>query len=380
MPRIYINEVGQKVRDYDWEEYQERLRNRQPLRRDTDLTDKNLVIKHTWGIGDILYSTPAVHGIKQKFPTCKIHYICTCPEILENNPDIEKIYHFMEYDGLMEIGDNFKEPWYWLDYDVPLKGGYDYKIHLRTKPYLNEFLKTLLDKDPKELNNDEQAFVDQASSSVITRYRMIALDMYCMHAFVDPPEKNTVYYYPYDSELAIARNFLRPLRQKGYRVITLMPHSSSQYKDYPHWKEVIHLCPQNYLWLIMDHRRKGGWLGTNIEDVSGVFQLRHAAAVIMEADLHCSSDTGLLYPRAALGKPVAVTYGPHEPEPFLYHFPSAKGLRVASVKGLLPEGKECCTTGCFIDTISCHKPGSPAPCLEQLSPEVVAKTVMDFLE
>jgi ADP-heptose:LPS heptosyltransferase len=379
MPRIYVNEVGQKVREYTFEEYQDRLRQRRPLKADTDLNGKDLVVKHTWGLGDILYSTPAMHGIKQKFPDCRIHYICTCPEILENNPDIHKIYHFMEYDGLMEIGDNFKGEWYWLDYDVPLKGGYNYKIHLRTKPYMNEFLMSLLKKDHKELNEDELAFVDQASSSVIARYRMVALDMYCMHAFVDPPEKNTVYYYPYDSELDIARNFLKPMKKQGYKVITLMPHSSTPYKDYPHWKEVMHLCPLNYLWLILDSRRKETWLGTNIEDVSGVFQLRHSAAVIIEADLHCSSDTGLLYPRAALGKPVVTTYGPHEPEPFLHHFPSAYGLRVPSVTGLLPDGQTCCTTGCFIDTISCHKPGSPAPCLDQLSPRLVAEKIMSLL-
>jgi ADP-heptose:LPS heptosyltransferase len=379
MPQILINELGQKVREYTFEEYQARIQRRKPLRKNTDLNGKNLVIKHTWGIGDILYSTPAVRGLKLKFPTCKIHYICTFPEILENNPDIDKIFHYLEYEGLMEIGDTFTTDWYWLDFDQPLKGGYDYKIHLRTKPYLNEFLFALLNKEIKSLNNDELAFVNQASSSVISRYRMIALDMYCMHAFLEPPEKNTIYYYPYEQELDIAKRFLKPLRDKGFKVITFMPHSSTPYKDYPHWREVIRLCPRNYMWLVLDSRRKEAWRGPNIEDCSGVFRMRHSAAVIMEADMHCSSDTGLLYPRAARGGPVVVTYGPHEPEPFLHHFPSAHGLRVQSVKGLLPDGKECCTTGCYIDTVSCKDPGEPPPCLDQLSPQVVADKIIGIL-
>jgi ADP-heptose:LPS heptosyltransferase len=382
MPRILINEYGQRVKEFSWEEYQERLRRREPLRRETNLSGRRLVIKHTWGIGDILYSTAAVHEIKKKFPTCKIHYICTCPEILENNPDIEKVYHYMEYSSMEEIGDTFKEDWCWLDYDVPLKGGYNYKIHLRTKPHLNEFLVSLLAKDPKSLTTDELDFVNQASTSVISRYRMIALDMYCMHAFIDPPpEKNTIYYYPFEHEMETARKFLKPLKDKGRKVITLLPYASTPYKNYPHWKEVIRLCPKNYLWLILDSNRREPWRGANVEDCSGVFRIRHSAAVIIEADLHCSSDTGLLYPRAARGKPCVVTYGPHEPQPFLWHFPSAHGLRVESVKGLLPDGKECCTSACFIDTCQCKSiNGSKfSPCLEQLSPRVVASKIMEIL-
>lgn len=382
MPRIVINELGQKVREYTFEEYQERLSRRKPLKKDTDLNGKILVVKHTWGIGDILYSTPAIHELKKKFPDCKIHYISTHPEVLEHNPDIDKLYHYLEYDSLMEIGDTFTEEWFWLDYDTPLKGGFDYKVNLRTKPYLNEFLVSLLNKNPKNLTTDESAFVTQASSSVISRYRMIALDMYCMHAFIDPPPaKNTVYYYPEEQELETARRFLKPIRQKGMKAITFMPHSSTPYKDYPHWREVIRLCPKSYVWIILDSRRKERWIAPNIEDCSGVFRIRHSLAVVIEADMHCSSDTGLLYPRAALGKPTVVTYGPHEPEPFLYHFPSAHGLRVKSVKGLMSDGRECCTSACFIDTISCKgNDSNVSPCLDQLPPRVVADKIMEVME
>ncbi len=381
MPETIINEFGQKVRVYDWEEYQKRLSQRKPWTGKEDLNGKNLVVKHTWGIGDILYSTPAMRGLKLKYPDCKITYICTHPDILENNPDIDRVCHWMEYDTFMEIGDhlNSGQEWYWLDYDVPLKGGYDYKLHLRSSPKLNEFMVSLLKKDPKLLGKEEREFVDQASSSVINRYRMIALDMYCWHAHVDPEEKS-IYYYPYEHELEMARRFLAPIRKQGKKVITLIPHASTIYKDYPHWRKVIELSPNDCFWIIMDnHVRSSLWSGPNIADCSGAFKIRHSAAVIIEADLNCSSDTGLLYPRAARGKPCIVTYGPHEPRPFLYHFPSAHGMRVDHLR-TTPGMEGMCSVGCYIDTQSCHKRGEAAPCLNELSPQAIADKIRQLTE
>lgn len=380
MSQTLSDEFGKKVKEYTWEEYQRRLSNRQPLRADSDLSGKTLVVKHTWGIGDILYSTAAMRGLKMKFPTCKIHFICTNPDVLENNPDVDKVYHYMEFDDLTALGDDLDSQgtWFWLDFDVPLKGGYDYKINLRSKPQLNEFMTSLLLKDPKTLSGDERAFVDQASVSVITRYKMIALDMYCKHAFVDYPDKS-VFYHPYDHELEVARRFLKPVRDKGYKTITLMPHSSTTFKDYPHWKDVIHLCPPNYFWLIMDaFSRNQHWIGPNIHDCSGLFRTRPAMAMVIEADMCCSSDTGFLYPRAARQKPCVVTYGPHEPEPFLHYFPSAHGLRVPHItqtEGMIG----MCSTGCFIDTTSCHKGESVSPCLRELNPEIVAAKIQEVM-
>lgn len=379
-PEVIINALNQKVRVYDWEEYQKRLSIRKPFTKDIDLAGKTLVINHTWGLGDVLYMTSALKGLKEKFPTCKLICQTVFPDVLEGNPDVDQNVHYMDSQQMDELLDSFSDDWFWLDYDTPLKGGDDYKIHLRTKPQLNEFMKSLLMKNPKELNNDERDFVQQASTSVITRYQRIALDMYCAHAHVSPTVKS-VWYYPTEHELLMAKKFIEPLKEKGKKVITLMPHSSSKYKDYPHWLEVTRLCPDNYFWLILDSvcRENEPWTDSNMFNLAGAFKLRQSAAVIIESDLNCSSDTGLLYPKAARGGKCVVTYGPHEPQPFLHYFPSAHGLRVEhlnSTKGM--EGM--CSTGCFIDTESCHVKGNPAPCLQELSPKVVAEKIMELLE
>jgi len=378
--KIIVNEFGQKVRQYEWDEFQRRLQLRKPWKGDADLNGKVLVVRHTWGIGDVLYTTPALHELKRQFPNCTIRYICSHPDILENNPDVDHAHHWMQFDDFMEIGDVVREDWYWLDYDVPLKGGYDYKIHLRSKPQMNEFMVKLLTKKVSDLNYDERAFIDQASSSVIQRYRLVALDMYCWHAHVDPPDK-TVYYYPYNHELEQARQFLAPLKKQGYKVITLMPHSSSPYKDYPHWREVVRLLPKTYFWLLLDSQVRDVdlWRGMNIYDCSAMFKLRQAIALVLEADMCCSSDTGVIYPRLAQGKPAVVTYGPHEPQPFLHYFqPQAHGLRVPKLTWT-PGMEGMCSVGCYIDTQSCHKSGLPAPCLQELEPTRVAEEIRALL-
>jgi hypothetical protein len=209
---------------------------------------------------------------------------------------------------------------------------------------------------------------------------MIALDMYCWHAFVDPPEK-TVHYYPTEQELKEAKAILKPLRNVGKKVITLLPHASTIYKDYPHWFEVIKLCPLNYFWIVLDsfQRPKEPWSGSNIVNMSGLFKTRQAIALVIEADLNCSSDTGMLYPKVARGGKAIVTYGPHEYEPFLHYFPSAHGMRIPYLtKTTGMEGM--CSTGCFIDTSSCRKQGTVPPCLQELEPKIVAEKIMSLLE
>src|SRR5579885_2035039 len=104
-PEIVVNELGQPVRCYTWEEMQRRMELRKPFTKDVDLNGKNLIIKHTWGIGDILYSTPAIFGLKKKFPNCKIRYICTCPDILENNPYVDQVIHWADYDTTSKVQD-----------------------------------------------------------------------------------------------------------------------------------------------------------------------------------------------------------------------------------------------------------------------------------
>lgn len=389
MPKRFLNAFNQPVIEYDWDEFLKRLKQRLPYTGHEDLSGRTIVIKHTWGLGDLLYMSSAIKGLRERYPrdaehpekNLRIICIASFPDVLENNPDIDELYHWTAFEDFMELGDKLNEDtWYFVNFDVPLKGGFDYKVHLRTKPYMNEYLRSLLEKDPATLSGDEKDFYNQASNTVINRYKMIALDMYCAHLHVDPVVKS-IHYYPYQSELDFADNFLKKIRSGGNKAIVLIPHTSTTYKDYPHWKEVIKLCPWNYFWLILGSRPypNESWIGRNVYDCIGAFNFRASAALTIQSDLCCSSDTGLLYTKAARGGKCVVTYGPHEPEPFLHYFPSAHGLRVEKLTRT-PGMENMCSVGCYIDTEGCHEKGTPPPCLQELDPQVVAHKIQEVIE
>ena len=61
---------------------------------------KNILIINTFGIGDVLFSTPLISAIKSNLPSAKIHYICNQRnvELMENNPDIVSVLVFEKDD------------------------------------------------------------------------------------------------------------------------------------------------------------------------------------------------------------------------------------------------------------------------------------------
>jgi lipopolysaccharide heptosyltransferase II len=52
-----------------------------------------LLIINTFGLGDVLFTTPLIKNIKRAYPQCQIHYLANQRSacILEHNPDIDKV-------------------------------------------------------------------------------------------------------------------------------------------------------------------------------------------------------------------------------------------------------------------------------------------------
>lgn len=57
---------------------------------------KKVLIINTFGIGDVLFSTPMVKAIRESFPEAKIDFMCNrrCRHIIENNRDINEVIVF----------------------------------------------------------------------------------------------------------------------------------------------------------------------------------------------------------------------------------------------------------------------------------------------
>jgi len=57
---------------------------------------KKMLIINPFGIGDVLFSTPLISVIKEKYPMCYIGYICNIrtKDILETNPGVDEVFVF----------------------------------------------------------------------------------------------------------------------------------------------------------------------------------------------------------------------------------------------------------------------------------------------
>ena len=70
---------------------------------------KNVLIINTFGIGDVLFSTPLINAIKSNLSSSKIHYICNQRnvELMKNNPNIESVLVF-EKDDFRDVSKESK--------------------------------------------------------------------------------------------------------------------------------------------------------------------------------------------------------------------------------------------------------------------------------
>ena len=55
---------------------------------------KSFLLINPFGIGDVVFSTPLIANLKEKFPRARIFYLCNKKvyPILKNHPSIEKVF------------------------------------------------------------------------------------------------------------------------------------------------------------------------------------------------------------------------------------------------------------------------------------------------
>src|SRR3989338_6031983 len=56
----------------------------------------NILIVNTFGIGDVLFSTPLIKEIKRNLPEARVHFLCNRRnvDLLKNDPDIASVIVF----------------------------------------------------------------------------------------------------------------------------------------------------------------------------------------------------------------------------------------------------------------------------------------------
>ena len=60
----------------------------------TNFMFKKILIINTFGIGDVLFTTPLISNVKRAYPSTIIHYLTNprSSDVLKHNPKIEKIF------------------------------------------------------------------------------------------------------------------------------------------------------------------------------------------------------------------------------------------------------------------------------------------------
>ena len=72
----------------------------------TNFMFKKILIINTFGIGDVLFTTPLISNVKRAYPATIIHYLTNprSSDVLKHNPKIEKIrkdyYNYLERSGI----------------------------------------------------------------------------------------------------------------------------------------------------------------------------------------------------------------------------------------------------------------------------------------
>lgn len=58
------------------------------------MNKKNILVINPFGIGDVLFTTPLLENIKDKYPNAKIGYLCNkrAVSVLKNNPFVDKLF------------------------------------------------------------------------------------------------------------------------------------------------------------------------------------------------------------------------------------------------------------------------------------------------
>lgn len=92
--------------------------NLRPFVPSEDWNGRKLLFCRGGGIGDILFTTPAIREIKKRWPQCEITFACFkhYMPVLENNPDVDHVVQhpmsvseFTKFDGYFYLGDDMHD-------------------------------------------------------------------------------------------------------------------------------------------------------------------------------------------------------------------------------------------------------------------------------
>lgn len=352
-----------------------------------DLTGKTVCVRHTWGIGDVLFTTPVIHHIRRKYPGVEVVVLSHFPEVFENNPDVARtlpadFLYQNDFAAWIESDD------VWIiNFDAQVEGGIGLPQWDGAR---NDWVIHLVEKQVRgEASDKEEEFVGEW----VRRQRSIRLKKDLMEMYLDcgrtPDAERRLRYYPTEREMHGAAAFVADVRRAlgpHKKLVAVQAHSSTRYKDYPYFAEVIDRLQDRHGVIVIgaaQHEADAERLGLDGRralNLVGVFDLRQTAALLKYVDLLIAPETGVVFLRSALDRPSLVLYGNFSAQHSARWFPQIQGLRVPDV-AMGGNGHRYCRVPCYVDSLSCvGRDESFAPCMAQLHPDRVVEAAERLLE
>lgn len=266
---------------------------------------KVLIIRFS-SFGDIVQCSTVVESIRQKYPDATIDWVTRSDfeYLVRLNHDVNKVWGFnkkLGLAGLFELGSNLRKE----NYDHV----YDAHNNLRSK-LLSFIMRTKFFDRPYWLTRSKDRF--KRVLLFTFRINTFPWPFKGIHSFLSPLQKWGVNFN--ETEKLVSWDFAADTLEKtnskftDNKTIVLVPSAAWEMKRWPlpHWKKLISIMP-NHQFIIL-----GGKddlfcedlkmiAPDRVQNLAGKLSLVESCALIKNAQLVISADTGLLHVADVLG-------------------------------------------------------------------------------
>ena len=308
----------------------------------------NILIINPFGIGDVLFTTPLVHTLKDKFPADRLGYLCnkrTAP-LLKNNPYIDEVFIYER--------DDFKEfssiSWFrWLrEFSAFIKrlknGRFDRAVDLSLATNFGFFLMLAGIKERIGYNYKNRGLYLSKSIKFAGYENKHVVEYYndLLKLIEIEPKYPGLELYLKDEDRQYAENIFKEHHiDKSAPVIAIAPGGGASWgieakiKHWPVEKFVLLIDKiiEKYKVIVIilgDLKEKDLFLSLEkqIQDKAvnliGKTTLSQSAAIIYKSDIFIGNDGGPLHIAASLGKKTISFFGPVDPKVYGPYPPDEK--------------------------------------------------------
>ena len=288
---------------------------------------KKILIIRFSSIGDIVLTTPVIRCLKQQIPNCEVHYLTkkSFKGILENNPNITKIYSFEK--KIQEVTQQLK------------KENFDFVVDLHNNLRSMQ-VKRILSKPSSSFSklNFKKFILVKFKINKMPAVHVVDRYMKAVEKLgVINDNKGLDYFIPKKDEVAIST--LPATHHNGYLGFVIgAKHFTKQLPV----EKIIAICKKINSPIVLLGGKEDDLraqeiekaVGATIYNACGKYNLNQSASLIKQAIKIISHDTGLMHIAAAFKKDIVSVWGNTVPAFGFAPYLPGEGSKIVEVKNL----------------------------------------------